>query len=161
MRFFQLVRPCSVGAIPCCLAVVTAADRAAATFQRLGTIPVNAWEPEGVAGAIGKLPDGLRPPPRLRRGEISRVRRRAPSPQNANRRGSRKHRAKTQFYQEPSHPLSGRGPGGGAFLRKAASPGVSHPLALTPGHRGGGDDECLRDGVREPCFHTPCRCESG
>ena len=26
--------------------------------------------PEGVAGAIGKLADGLRPPPRLRRGEI-------------------------------------------------------------------------------------------
>ena len=58
------------GAVPCQSAVVTAADRAAATCQRLSPIQVYKRGPEGVAGAIGKLPDGLRPPPRLRRGEI-------------------------------------------------------------------------------------------
>ena len=36
MRSFGLVRPCSVGAVSCCLVVVTAADRAAATCRRWG-----------------------------------------------------------------------------------------------------------------------------
>ena len=49
--------------------MVTGADRAAVTCQRLSLIPAYKREPEGVAGAIGKLPDGLRPPPRLVRGE--------------------------------------------------------------------------------------------
>ena len=36
VRFFGLVRPCSVGAVSCCLVVITAADRAAATCRRWG-----------------------------------------------------------------------------------------------------------------------------
>ena len=40
MRFFGLVRPCSVGAVSCCLVVVTAADRAAATCRRWGERPL-------------------------------------------------------------------------------------------------------------------------
>ena len=48
----------SVNASPISLVVVTAADRAAATCQRLTTIPVYKKGPEGAAGAIGK------PPPR-------------------------------------------------------------------------------------------------
>ncbi len=39
---------------PCHLVVVTAADRAAATCQRLSTIPVNKWETEGFQRATGK-----------------------------------------------------------------------------------------------------------
>ena len=38
--------------------------------QCWATIKLQGKRAEGVAGAIGKLPDGLRPPPRLRRGEI-------------------------------------------------------------------------------------------
>ena len=49
--------------------MVTAADRAAATCQRWIRHKLKSERAEGVAGAIGKLPDGLRPPPRLRRGE--------------------------------------------------------------------------------------------
>ena len=59
-----------MGAFFCEWVEVTAADRAAATIQRFAPITVNKQGSEGVAGAIGKLPDGLRPPPRLRRGEI-------------------------------------------------------------------------------------------
>ena len=66
----EFARPCEMGAFSCFGVMVTAADRAAATCQRLSMIPVYKWRPEGVAGAIGKLPNGLRPPPRLRRGEI-------------------------------------------------------------------------------------------
>ena len=66
----EFARPCEMGAFSCFGVAVTAADRAAATCQRLSMIPVYKWRPEGVAGAIGKLPDGLRSPPRLRRGEI-------------------------------------------------------------------------------------------
>ena len=39
MRSFGLVCPCELGAIPCCGAVVTAADRAAATYAAWGTNP--------------------------------------------------------------------------------------------------------------------------
>ena len=49
--------------------MVAAADRAAATCQRWATTKLQGKRTEGVAGAIGKLPDGLRPPPRLRRGD--------------------------------------------------------------------------------------------
>ena len=70
VRFFWLGSACEFGAVPCELAEVTAADRAAATNQRVAPMPVNKQGPEGVAGAIGKLPDGLRPPPRLSGGEI-------------------------------------------------------------------------------------------
>ncbi len=107
VRFFRLVRPCSVGAIPCCLAVVTAADRAAATFQRLGTIPVN--------------------------------RRRAPSPPKRKPARLPKHRAKTQFYQEPSHPLSGRGARGRRLSQKGGLPRSLSSVSpyARPSRRGG------------------------
>ena len=70
VRSFGLVRPCELGVISCKVVVVTAADRAAATCQRWSTTKLQGERPEGVAGAIGKLPDGLRPPPRVRRREI-------------------------------------------------------------------------------------------
>ena len=60
-----------MGAFSCFGVVVTAADKAAVTFQRSVRCKLKSERPEGVAGAIGKLPDGLRPPLRLRRGEIS------------------------------------------------------------------------------------------
>ena len=52
-----------MGASPIDLAVVTAADRAAATCQRWASAKLQGKRTEGVAGAIGK------PPPRLVRGE--------------------------------------------------------------------------------------------
>ena len=64
-RWFRL----RVWLFPIGLVEVTAADRAAATVRRLISLLAYKWGPEGVAGAIGKLPDGLRPPPRFRRDE--------------------------------------------------------------------------------------------
>ena len=43
---FGLVRPCEVGAVPCCLVVVTTADRAAATCLR--------GDGQGSIGSVGR-----------------------------------------------------------------------------------------------------------
>ena len=53
--------PCEVGAVSCCLVVVTAADRAAATCQRWVTTNYRKRAGEGFQRAIAKPPDGLRP----------------------------------------------------------------------------------------------------
>ena len=68
-HFGWLGSACEYGRSPIDLVVVTAADRAAATCQRWVRHKPKSERAEGVAGAIGKLPDGLRPPPRLRRGD--------------------------------------------------------------------------------------------
>ena len=64
---FGVERPWELGAFPCLGVVVTAADRAAATCLRFAPILVNKQGPEGAAGAIRKLADGLRPSPPQRR----------------------------------------------------------------------------------------------
>ena len=123
---------------PCCLAVVTAADRAAATFQRLGTIPVNKWEPEGVAGAIGKLPDGLRHPasPPQRR-NLPRPQTR-PAPRNANRRGSQNTTPKLNSIKNPPIRFPGGGPGEAPFSERRPPRSLASvsPYAR-PSRRGG------------------------
>ena len=79
VRSYELVRPCSMGAVSCFGVVVAAADRAAATCLRWATTKLQGKRAEGVAGAIGK------PPPRARRTRNTNLWRlcRHPSPPSA------------------------------------------------------------------------------
>ena len=150
------------------LAEVTAADRAAATCQCWIRHKLKSERAEGVAGAIGKLPDGLRPPPHLRRGEIPSL---PPSAEGGGssasadgggyahpshvRGGSVSRRGLTQAYRRPPalawarksegtyKPIpsysSGEGVWGrGASLREAASPPESPYRCLFEREREGG-----------------------